>query len=68
MVADAGSVMSLSPKTEMRIGYGLPRLSDVLDAGITTGISVDNLVLAGNADYFDILNTARNLEKGRTPR
>lgn len=66
MVADAGSVVSISPKTEMRIGYGLPKLENFLNAGITTGISVDNMVLGGNANYFDILNTARNLEKGRT--
>jgi cytosine/adenosine deaminase-related metal-dependent hydrolase len=66
MAKDAGSVMSVSPKTEMRIGYGLPHLSDLLDAGITTGISVDTLVLAGNADFFNILNTARSVEKGRS--
>jgi 5-methylthioadenosine/S-adenosylhomocysteine deaminase len=65
MVADAGSVVSLSPKTEMRIGYGLPRLGDVLNAGITTGISVDNMVLGGSVNFFDLLETARNLEKGR---
>jgi len=66
LAKDAGSVMSVSPKTEMRIGYGLPHLADLLDAGITTGISVDTLVLAGNADFFSILNTARSLEKGRS--
>jgi cytosine/adenosine deaminase-related metal-dependent hydrolase len=65
MVADSGAVISVSPKTEMRIGYGLPHLGDVLDAKITTGISVDNLVLAGSADFFDLLDMARNLEKGR---
>jgi 5-methylthioadenosine/S-adenosylhomocysteine deaminase len=66
MAKDAGAVMSVSPRTEMRIGYGLPHLSDLLDAGITTGISIDTLVLAGNADFFGILNTARSLEKGRS--
>jgi cytosine/adenosine deaminase-related metal-dependent hydrolase len=66
MAADAGAVMSVSPKTEMRIGYGLPRLGDVLDAKITTGISVDTLVLAGKANFFELLDMARNLEKGRS--
>jgi 5-methylthioadenosine/S-adenosylhomocysteine deaminase len=66
MVADAGSVVSISPKTEMRIGYGLPKLGNLLDAEITTGVSVDTLVLAGSANYFGILNTARSLEKART--
>jgi 5-methylthioadenosine/S-adenosylhomocysteine deaminase len=66
MVADSGTIVSVSPRTEMRMGYGLPHLADVLDAGITTGISVDNLVLAGNANFFELLNTARNLENGRS--
>lgn len=66
MVADAGSVVSISPRTEMRIGYGLPHLAQILSAGITTGISVDNLVLAGNANFFELLNTARNIEIGRS--
>jgi cytosine/adenosine deaminase-related metal-dependent hydrolase len=65
MVADAGAVMSVSPKTEMRIGYGLPHLGDVLDAKITTGVSTDTLVLAGKANFFELLDMARNLEKGR---
>jgi 5-methylthioadenosine/S-adenosylhomocysteine deaminase len=66
MIADAGSVVSVSPRTEMRIGYGLPHLAEILSAGITTGISVDNLVLAGNANFFELLNTARNIEIGRS--
>ncbi len=66
MVADAGSVVSISPRTEMRIGYGLPHLTEILSAGIITGISIDNLVLAGNANFFELLNTARNIEIGRS--
>lgn len=65
MVADAGSVVSVSPRTEMRIGYGLPHLAEILSAGITTGISIDTLVLGGNANFFELLNTARNVESGR---
>jgi cytosine/adenosine deaminase-related metal-dependent hydrolase len=65
MVADAGSVVSVSPRTEMRIGYGLPHLAEILNAGITTGISIDTLVLGGNANFFELLNTARNVESGR---
>ncbi len=66
MIADAGSTISISPKTEMRIGYGMPKVSQLLDAGITVGVSVDNLVLAGNADFFGLLGMVRGLEKGRT--
>jgi cytosine/adenosine deaminase-related metal-dependent hydrolase len=66
MIADSGSTVSISPKTEMRIGYGVPKVSQLLDAGITVGVSVDNLVLAGSADFFGLLGMVRDLEKGRT--
>ena len=66
MIADSGSTISISPKTEMRIGYGLPKVTQLLDAGITVGVSVDNLVLAGSADFFGLLGMVRDLEKGRT--
>ena len=66
MIAAAGSTVSISPKTEMRIGYGFPKISQLLDAGITVGVSVDNLVLAGSANFFGLLGMARDLEKGRT--
>jgi cytosine/adenosine deaminase-related metal-dependent hydrolase len=66
MIAQGGSTVSISPKTEMRIGYGMPKVSQLLDAGITVGISVDNLVLAGSANFFGLLGLVRDLEKGRT--
>jgi cytosine/adenosine deaminase-related metal-dependent hydrolase len=65
MVADSKAVMSVSPRTEMHIGYGIPHLGEVLDAGITTGLSTDTLVLAGKADFFNVMDTVRNIEKGR---
>ncbi len=66
MIADAGAVVSISPRTEMRIGYGIPHLGEILSAGITTGLSTDTLVLAGKADFFSVMDTARNVEKGRS--
>jgi cytosine/adenosine deaminase-related metal-dependent hydrolase len=66
MISTTGTKVSISPKTEMRIGYGMPKVSELLDAGINVGISVDNLVLAGSADFFSLLGMARDLEKGRT--
>jgi cytosine/adenosine deaminase-related metal-dependent hydrolase len=66
MIADSGSPVSISPKTEMRIGYGMPKATQLLDAGITVGVSVDNLVLAGSADFLGLLGMLRDLEKGRT--
>jgi cytosine/adenosine deaminase-related metal-dependent hydrolase len=64
MIAQAGSPMTISPKSEMRIGYGFPKIGRLLDAGITVGISVDNLVLGGSANFFGLLSMVRDIEKG----
>ena len=49
MRAKAGSPVSVSPGTEMRIGFGFPKVGEFLAAGVRVGISVDNTVLAGDA-------------------
>jgi 5-methylthioadenosine/S-adenosylhomocysteine deaminase len=65
MVAKAGSTVSLSPGSELRIGYGITNVGEFLDAGITVGVSIDNTVLAGDANLFGILKLIRNIEDGR---
>jgi 5-methylthioadenosine/S-adenosylhomocysteine deaminase len=57
-LADAGAVVSVSPFTEILIGYGLPRTAEFLAAGIPVGLSVDTTVLSGNADMFAIMKVA----------
>ena len=47
--------MSVSPFSELLIGYGLPRTTDLLAAGIPVGLSVDTTALTGNADMFAIM-------------
>ena len=63
----AGATISLSPFSELRIGYGFPEVPKLLDAGATIGLSVDTTVLSGNADMFaimkNILNITNALEK-----
>ena len=66
MVAKAGSPVSLSPGTELRIGYGITKIGEFLDAGVTVGVSVDNTVLAGDANLFGILKMVRNIENGKS--
>jgi 5-methylthioadenosine/S-adenosylhomocysteine deaminase len=57
LVAEAGAVVSLSPLSELRIGYGFPRTGDLLAAGIAVGLSVDTTMLTGEADMFRIMQT-----------
>jgi len=60
MVADAGSSISSSPGSELRIGYGLTKASEFMDAGINVCVSVDTVPLTGNAHLFGILKLLRN--------
>jgi len=63
-LADAGAAISISPFTELRIGFGLPQTSKFLDAGIPVGLSVDTVELSGNADMFGIMKVVQNAENG----
>ena len=65
MLAKAGSPVSISPGSELRIGYGFTKISEFLDAGVPLGVSVDTTVLSGDANLFGILKLARNIENAR---
>src|SRR5262245_34351507 len=49
-LADNGSPVSLSPYTELRIGFGFPPTGELLAAGVPVGLSVDTTELSGNAE------------------
>jgi cytosine/adenosine deaminase-related metal-dependent hydrolase len=65
MVAKAGASVSVSPGSELRIGYGFAKVSEFLEAGVRVGISVDTTALSGDANPFDILKMVRNSENAR---
>lgn len=65
-VAESGASVSLSPFTELRIGFGFPLTGDFLDAGVKVGLSVDTPALSGNADMFAIMKAIQNVENART--
>jgi 5-methylthioadenosine/S-adenosylhomocysteine deaminase len=60
-LADAGCAVSLSPFSELLIGYGLPQTAELLAAGIRVGLSVDTTALTGNADMFAIMKLTQGL-------
>lgn len=64
-VAEAGSAISLSPYTELRIGFGFPATGEFLAAGIPVGLSVDTTALSGNADMFAIMKAIQNVENSK---
>ena len=63
-VAKAGCPVSFSPYTEMRTGFGFPKASNYLDAGVRVGLSVDTTTLSGDADMFAIMKVIENIENG----
>ncbi len=60
-LAEAGCAVSLSPFSELLIGYGLPQTAALLAAGIRVGLSVDTTALTGNADMFAIMKLTQGL-------
>ena len=65
-VAKAGASVSLSPYSELRIGFGFPKVSEYIAAGVPIGLSVDTVELTGNADMFGIMKLIQNVENGKS--
>ena len=65
-LAASGASVSISPYSELRIGFGVPPTSRFLEAGIPMGLSVDTTALSGNADMFGIMKVTQNAENART--
>lgn len=60
-MVDAGASISISPYSELRIGYGFPPIDKLLDAKATIGLSIDTTTLSGNADMFAVMKVFLNL-------
>lgn len=65
MLAKTGTSVSLSPYTEMRAGFGFPKTSELLAAGVVVSLSVDTTALSGNADMFSVMKAIQNIENAR---
>jgi len=66
MIKDAGATISIATPSDMRIGFGLPPVSEFLAAGIACGVSVDTSALIGNSSLFGVLRAVRDAENART--
>ena len=65
MIKDTGASVSVSPGTELRIGFGYPQISEMLAKDIPLGISVDTSALTGSSNLFAVLKLARDSENAR---
>jgi 5-methylthioadenosine/S-adenosylhomocysteine deaminase len=66
MVKDVGATISIATTSDLRIGFGLPPVSEFLAAGIPCGISVDTSALIGSASLFGVMRNVRDAENART--
>ncbi|HSZ40596.1 MAG TPA: amidohydrolase family protein [Trebonia sp.] len=64
LAAEHGTPASVSPYTELQIGYGQPATGALLNAGVPTGLSVDTTMLSGNADMFGIMKATHACANG----
>ena len=65
MIKESGSAVSVSPGSELRIGYGYPQISEMQAKGIPLGISVDTSALVGSSNLFAVLKLARDCENAK---
>jgi len=65
MVKDVGATISIATTSDLRIGFGLPPVSDFLAAGIACGISVDTSALIGSSSLFGVMRNVRDAENAR---
>jgi 5-methylthioadenosine/S-adenosylhomocysteine deaminase len=55
----------VSPYSELRIGFGITKILEYIENGVTLGLSVDTTPLTGNCDMFGIMKIVQNIENGR---
>lgn len=65
MLAERKAVLSVSPYSEMTVGYGVPPLKTFMDGGVTIGLSVDTTPLTGRADMLEVMKVTHNLFNGQ---
>jgi cytosine/adenosine deaminase-related metal-dependent hydrolase len=65
LAAQAGTPVSVSPWTELQIGYGQPVTGELLAAGLPVGLSVDTTMLSGNADLFAVMKVTHACANGQ---
>jgi cytosine/adenosine deaminase-related metal-dependent hydrolase len=65
MIRESGASVSVSPGSELRIGYGYPQITEMLARGIPLGISIDTTALTGSSNLFGVLKLARDSENAK---
>ncbi len=67
LIAKTKTFLSLSPFTELRTGFGVTPILEMLAAGDAVSLSVDTALLCGNCDMFAIMKATQNIGDGARP-
>lgn len=60
-MADSNCTVTMTPYTEMRIGFGLPKVNTLYKGGINLALGVDSTALTGSANLFENMKLILNL-------
>ncbi|MDT0690133.1 amidohydrolase family protein [Salegentibacter sp. F188] len=60
-VEESGASITMTPFSEMRIGYGFPQVERLMNSKVNLGVGVDTTALSGNADLFSTLKVLMNI-------
>lgn len=63
-VRDSGASVSISPWSELLIGYGVTPVGQLEASGLLLTLSVDTMSLVGSADLWSVLRLATGLYRG----
>jgi 5-methylthioadenosine/S-adenosylhomocysteine deaminase len=64
-VRESGASVSISPWSEMLIGYGVTPVQQMEDSGMLLSLSVDTLPLTGTADLWSVARLTTGLLRGQ---
>lgn len=64
-VSDSGAFITMTPFSEMRIGFGFPPVNKLKAANINLAVGVDSTALSGNADMFGIFKVLLNIANAK---
>ena len=65
MVRETGASVSISPWSELLIGYGVTPVNEMEQSGMLLTLSVDTLPLTGTADLWSVARLTTGLLRGQ---
>ena len=63
MLSDSGTCVSHNPTANAKMGEGIARVRDLIDAGIVVGLGHDSTEGNNTNDLFDVMRTAAYLQR-----